>query len=59
VIGSMLVLPVWSIRILVHPGRNPFRTSDDFTDADYGQTVFMTMGAGFTFLIAAAIVLGE
>jgi hypothetical protein len=59
VIGSMVVLLVWGIRILVHPGHNPFRGSDDFTVADYDQTVFITMGAGFTFVIAAAILLGE
>jgi hypothetical protein len=59
VIGSMLVLLVWGIRIVVHPGHNPFRESDDFTLADYHQTVFITMGAGLTFVIAAAIVLAE
>jgi hypothetical protein len=59
VFGSVLVLLVWGIRIVLHPGYNPFRESDDFTLADYDQTVLITMGAGFTFVIAAAIVLAE
>jgi hypothetical protein len=39
-------------------GRLVEHCAADFTLADYHQTVFITMGAGFTFLIAAAIMLG-
>ncbi len=51
-LGSLLVMLIWGFRILAHQGRDPRLPFDDFAEADYTQTVLITMGAGFVFLIA-------
>jgi hypothetical protein len=57
-IGSVLIMVVWGVRILVHQARGP-SPYDDYGDTDHVQTVFITMGAGFVFLIAFLIVVSE